>query len=105
MYRWIWNIWVAMQRWRRSESRGSSASRPVLDGPRGVAILLVMLTHTGMLPNGYVGVDLFFALSGFLITTLLYEEWERVGRSRSVASTGAARDVYFRPWGCCSPSP
>ena len=54
--------------------------KPVLDGLRGIAILLVMLTHTSVLPNGYVGVDLFFALSGFLITTLLYEEWDRVGR-------------------------
>lgn len=54
--------------------------RPVLDGLRGIAILLVMLTHTDVLPNGYVGVDLFFALSGFLITTLLYEEWDRCGR-------------------------
>jgi peptidoglycan/LPS O-acetylase OafA/YrhL len=53
--------------------------RPVLDGLRGVAILLVMLAHTSVLPNGYVGVDLFFALSGFLITTLLYEEWDRAG--------------------------
>ena len=53
--------------------------RPVLDGLRGIAILLVMLSHTGVLPNGYVGVDMFFALSGFLITTLLYEEWERAG--------------------------
>lgn len=53
--------------------------RPVLDGLRGIAIFLVMLTHTDVLPNGYVGVDLFFALSGFLITTLLYEEWDRTG--------------------------
>jgi peptidoglycan/LPS O-acetylase OafA/YrhL len=53
--------------------------RPVLDGLRGIAIFLVMLTHTNVLPNGYVGVDLFFALSGFLITTLLYEEWDRSG--------------------------
>lgn len=53
--------------------------RPVLDGLRGIAIFLVMLTHTQVLPNGYVGVDLFFALSGFLITTLLYEEWDRCG--------------------------
>src|ERR1700685_2196804 len=63
---------------RRDEPR-RLGHRPVLDGLRGVAILLVMLTHTSVLPNGYVGVDLFFALSGFLITTLLYEEWDRAG--------------------------
>ena len=51
----------------------------MLDGLRGIAIMLVLLSHTGVLPNGYVGVDLFFALSGFLITTLLYEEWDRAG--------------------------
>lgn len=54
--------------------------RPVLDGLRGIAILLVILGHTSVLLNGYVGVDLFFALSGFLITSLLYEEWDRTGR-------------------------
>jgi peptidoglycan/LPS O-acetylase OafA/YrhL len=53
--------------------------RPVLDGVRGIAILLVMLMHTGLLLNGFIGVDIFFGLSGFLITTLLYEEWDRTG--------------------------
>ena len=53
--------------------------RPVLDGLRGVAILLVMLMHTGLLAKGWIGVDVFFGLSGFLITTLLYEEWDRTG--------------------------
>ncbi|HTW11611.1 MAG TPA: acyltransferase, partial [Solirubrobacteraceae bacterium] len=51
----------------------------MLDGLRGIAIALVMLMHLSLLPNGFMGVDLFFALSGFLITTLLYEEWERTG--------------------------
>jgi peptidoglycan/LPS O-acetylase OafA/YrhL len=53
--------------------------RPALDGLRGVAILLVIAAHTGLLANGYIGVDIFFALSGFLISSLLYEEWERTG--------------------------
>jgi peptidoglycan/LPS O-acetylase OafA/YrhL len=57
--------------------------RPVLDGMRGIAILLVMLMHTNILTNGYMGVDVFFGLSGFLITTLLLEEWER-GRTISL---------------------
>jgi peptidoglycan/LPS O-acetylase OafA/YrhL len=53
--------------------------RPVLDGLRGIAIVLVMLMHQSLLPHGYIGVDLFFALSGFLITNLLLEEWGRTG--------------------------
>jgi peptidoglycan/LPS O-acetylase OafA/YrhL len=56
--------------------------RAVLDGMRGLAIVLVMLMHTDVLHNGYAGVDLFFALSGFLITSLLYEEWDRTGGIR-----------------------
>lgn len=54
--------------------------RPALDGLRGVAILLVLLNHGGRLNWGFVGVDIFFVLSGFLITTLLCEEWDDTGR-------------------------
>ncbi|MHA6761254.1 acyltransferase family protein [Streptacidiphilus sp. PAMC 29251] len=54
--------------------------QPALDGIRGGAVLLVILAHTGALTWGWVGVDVFFALSGFLITTLLFEERERNGR-------------------------
>jgi len=52
--------------------------RPWLDGLRGIAILLVLASHTEpmLLPRGWFGVDLFFVLSGFLITTLLLEEWK-----------------------------
>jgi peptidoglycan/LPS O-acetylase OafA/YrhL len=55
--------------------------QPVLDGLRGVAILLVLGVNSlmGFLPGGFVGVDIFFVLSGFLITTLLVEEWTRSG--------------------------
>lgn len=53
-----------------------------LDGLRGLAVVLVLLTHLDVLPQmcGVVGVALFFALSGFLITCLLIEEWDQTGR-------------------------
>ena len=56
---------------------------PALDALRGIAILLVLAVHTGddldTLPGGVLGVDLFFVLSGFLITSLLLAEWDRDG--------------------------
>jgi peptidoglycan/LPS O-acetylase OafA/YrhL len=56
-------------------------SRP-LDGLRGIAIAAVMLEHTNVAIGsfGYLGVDVFFVLSGYLITTLLMRERERLGR-------------------------
>jgi peptidoglycan/LPS O-acetylase OafA/YrhL len=64
--------------------------RPALDGLRGVAVLFVMGTHTGYLwsgvgtwvRGGYIGVDIFFVLSGFLISSLLIEEFDREGHIR-----------------------
>lgn len=52
---------------------------PALDGLRGAAILGVLLFHTGHLAGGFLGVDLFFALSGYLITDLLLREVDRTG--------------------------
>jgi len=48
-----------------------------LDGLRGVAILLVMAQHLFNFMRGWIGVDVFFVLSGFLITTILLAERER----------------------------
>ena len=51
---------------------------PALDGLRGVAILLVLGVHTSeLVPGGLLGVDLFFVLSGFLITSILLAERAR----------------------------
>ncbi|WP_410657967.1 acyltransferase family protein [Amycolatopsis sp. lyj-112] len=58
---------------------GRRAQIPALDGLRGIAILGVLLFHTGHLPGGFLGVDLFFALSGYLITDLLLREIETTG--------------------------
>jgi peptidoglycan/LPS O-acetylase OafA/YrhL len=53
---------------------------PALDGLRGVAIAAVILRHFFGIEGGFYGVDLFFVLSGFLITTLLLEEHAARGR-------------------------
>jgi len=56
--------------------------RPDLQGLRAIAVLLVVLSHTGMacLSGGYVGVDVFFVLSGSLITGRLLDEHASGGR-------------------------
>lgn len=50
--------------------------RPEVDGLRTIAVLLVILHHLGWkaLPGGYVGVDVFFVISGYLITTIVFIE-------------------------------
>ena len=57
---------------------------PALDGVRAVAVTLVLLFHVGMpgFGGGFVGVDVFFVLSGFLITGLLLQEMGRTGGVR-----------------------
>ncbi|WP_433073548.1 acyltransferase family protein [Dactylosporangium sp. CA-052675] len=58
--------------------------QPSLDGLRAVALGGVLLAHglPGVLPGGFLGVDLFFVLSGYLITALLLAEHDATGRIR-----------------------
>ncbi len=62
---------------------GSGGFRPDIEGLRAVAIILVLLYHgraDALFPGGFVGVDVFFVISGFLITGLLMRELEKRGR-------------------------
>jgi peptidoglycan/LPS O-acetylase OafA/YrhL len=58
--------------------------RPALDGLRTVAVYAVLLFHTGhpWAQGGFVGVDLFFVLSGFLVTSVLLSEIDKTGTLR-----------------------
>jgi peptidoglycan/LPS O-acetylase OafA/YrhL len=72
--------------------------RPALDGLRATAALMVMSFHFHVpgWPGGFLGVDVFFVLSGFLITSLLLEEW-RDRRSIDLRRFYARRALRLLP--------
>lgn len=63
------------------DHRGTTPYRVDIEALRAIAVLLVVACHAGLpgLAGGYVGVDVFFVISGFLITRLLHAEWRHSG--------------------------
>ena len=70
------------RRRRRPALPGRLGYQPGLDGLRGLSVLAVIGYHAGFgwLRGGWIGVEVFFVVSGFLITSLLVEEREATGR-------------------------
>ena len=75
--------------------------RPDIEGLRAVAVALVVLLHAGLavLSGGYTGVDVFFVISGFLITSLLVDE-VRATRRVSILGFYARRARRILPVAC-----
>ncbi len=74
--------------------------RPELDGIRAVGVTLVLIHHVWQPERfgGFVGVDMFFVLSGYLITSILRNEIDRLGRVRLLRFYGRR---FLRLYPCC----
>lgn len=73
-----------------AEERAPLAKRLDIQGLRGIAVLSVVLYHAKLFgfSGGFIGVDVFFVISGFLITLMLSRELRETGRVRLVAFWG-----------------
>lgn len=71
------NMLKSLYSWIFVKSEGHYRSD--LDGLRAVAVIAVVLFHAypKLLPGGFIGVDVFFTLSGFFISKILYQEFEK----------------------------
>ena len=73
---------TATRSWRPAQHLSSVPYLPGLDGMRALAVVAVMVYHANSdwLSGGFLGVEVFFVISGYLITLLLMAEHERTGR-------------------------
>ena len=103
---------------RDARTSGSTVAAPApvrmphlrgLDGIRALAVAGVVVYHLGApwMRGGFLGVDVFFVLSGYLITTLILDEVERTGRFsfRQLLRSAAPAGCCPRSASCCSPWP
>ncbi|EJU11709.1 acyltransferase 3 [Sphingomonas sp. LH128] len=79
-----------MTQLRQIEKSNFIKFRPDIEGMRAIAVLSVLLFHMGFsaIPGGFVGVDIFFVISGFLITQDIY--------NRSVTEKFNLMEFYLR---------
>ncbi len=80
-----------LSNYRAESENGKLASRRLdIQGLRALAALVVVAFHAGLpLQGGFIGVDVFFVISGFVITAMLHREWLESGTIR-------LRTFYFR---------
>ncbi len=85
------NVDAPRREHRTRGSRRRNEFRTDIEGLRGVAVLAVVLFHAGIpgFGGGFVGVDVFFVISGFLITGLLWREASSTGKIRLARFYGA----------------
>ena len=81
-----------------SSAESAARFRPDIEGMRAVAVVLVVLYHAGVavFGGGFIGVDVFFVISGFLITTQLFGELQR-HQTISVSRFYARRAIRLLP--------
>ena len=67
---------------RPAQASGAGSRRPDIQGLRAAAVLLVVAFHAGLsVPGGFTGVDVFFVISGFVITAMLLRELDQTSLS------------------------